>query len=103
MNKKYGICSKILVLVLLLTSLLVGCKSGGPKTPKDEVTVTAPRDNTTVMENVKQAEKIFHALNNILCEDVGLLEEIGRITKSDRREEKSEKQIENKEDKLNYT
>jgi hypothetical protein len=62
MNKKYGICSKILVLVFLLTSLLVGCKSGGPKTPKEEVTITAPKDNATVMENVKKAEKIFHAL-----------------------------------------
>ncbi|MGC1391866.1 MAG: hypothetical protein WA816_12585 [Bacteroidales bacterium] len=62
MNKKYGICSKILVIVLLFGSLLIGCKSGGTKTHKEEVTVGMPKNNTTVVEDIKQAEKIFHAL-----------------------------------------
>jgi hypothetical protein len=50
------------MVVLMLTSLLIGCKSGGTKTPKEDVTVSAPKDNAAVIENVKQAEKIFHAL-----------------------------------------
>jgi hypothetical protein len=62
MNKKYGICSKILMVVMMFTSLLIGCKSGGTKTPKEEVKVTVPKDNTAVVEDIKQAEKIFNAL-----------------------------------------
>jgi hypothetical protein len=61
MNKKYGICSKILM-VLMFISLLAGCKSGGTKTPKEEVKVNVPKDNTAVVEDIKQAEKIFNAL-----------------------------------------
>jgi hypothetical protein len=62
MNKKYGICSKILMVVLIFTSLLLGCKSGGTKTPKEEVAVSVPKDKTAVVEDIKQAEKIFNAL-----------------------------------------
>jgi hypothetical protein len=62
MNKKYGICSKILIVVLMLSSLLSGCKSGGTKATKEEVTVSVPTDNTAVVEDIKQAEKIFNAL-----------------------------------------
>ncbi len=62
MNKKYGICSKILVVVLMSASLLAGCKSGGTKTPKEEATVNVPKDKTAVVEDIKQAEKIFQAL-----------------------------------------
>jgi hypothetical protein len=62
MNKKYGICSKILIVVLMLSSLLSGCKSGGTKATKEEVTVSVPKDNTAVVEDIKQAEKIFNAL-----------------------------------------
>jgi hypothetical protein len=62
MNKKYGICSKILIVVLMLSSLLSGCKSGGTKATKEEVTVSVPQDNTAVVEDIKQAEKIFNAL-----------------------------------------
>jgi hypothetical protein len=62
MNKKYGICSKILIVVLMLSSLLSGCKSGGTKATKEEVTVSVPNDNTAVVEDIKQAEKIFNAL-----------------------------------------
>jgi hypothetical protein len=62
MNKKYGICSKILVVVLVFASLLMGCKSGGTKTTKEEVKINVPKDNTAVVEDIKQAEKIFNAL-----------------------------------------
>jgi hypothetical protein len=62
MNKKYGISSGILVVVILFASLLIGCKSGGNKAPKEEVTIDVPKDNAAVYEDIKQAEKIFNAL-----------------------------------------
>ncbi|MCX6325378.1 MAG: hypothetical protein NT144_01815 [Bacteroidia bacterium] len=62
MNKKFGISSGILVVVLLFASMLIGCKSGGNKAPKDKETVDVPKDNTAVYEDIKQAEKIFNAL-----------------------------------------
>jgi hypothetical protein len=62
MNKKYGISSGIMVAVLLFTGLLIGCKSGGNKSAKEEVKLDVPKDNTAVYEDIKQAEKIFNAL-----------------------------------------
>jgi hypothetical protein len=62
MNKKYGISSGILVVVLLIASLLSGCKSGGKKAPTDELATDIPKDNTAVFAEIKQAEKIFNAL-----------------------------------------
>jgi hypothetical protein len=62
MNKKYGIYSKILIVVLILTSLFTGCKSGGTKAAKEDVTAGVPKDNTAIVEEIKQAEKIFNAL-----------------------------------------
>jgi hypothetical protein len=62
MNRKHGICSKILIVVLMFTSVLLGCKSGGTKTPKEEVVVNVPKDKAAVVEDIKQAEKIFNAL-----------------------------------------
>ena len=62
MNKKYGICSKILIVVFIFASLLAGCKSGGTKTPAEDDTISVPKDNTAVVEDIKQAEKIFNAL-----------------------------------------
>ncbi|MCX6255218.1 MAG: hypothetical protein NTV31_12170 [Bacteroidia bacterium] len=62
MNKKYGISSGILAAVLLFTSMFIGCKSGGSKPPKEEVTVDIPKDNAAVYQDIKQAEKIFNAL-----------------------------------------
>ncbi len=50
------------MVVMMFASLLIGCKSGGTKTPKEEVTVSVPKDNTAVVEDIKQAEKIFNAL-----------------------------------------
>ena len=62
MNKKYGISSGILVVVLLFASLLIGCKSGGNKAPKKEETIEVPKDKSALIEDVQQAEKIFKAL-----------------------------------------
>ena len=62
MNKKYGISSGILLLVLLFVGMLIGCSSGGSKATKDEAATVIPKDNTAVYEDIKQAEKIFNAL-----------------------------------------
>ena len=62
MNKKYGIGTGIFVGILLLTSLLTCCKSGGSKESKEGVTVDVPKGNTDVVEDLKKAEKIFNAL-----------------------------------------
>lgn len=61
MNKKYGISSGILVVFILVLSLFTGCK-GGKKAPQEEVTVDLPKDNTEILQDIKQAEKIFNAL-----------------------------------------
>jgi len=62
MNKKYGICSKILIVVFMFAGLLTGCKSGGTKATKEDTTISVPKDNAAIVEDIKQAEKIFHAL-----------------------------------------
>jgi hypothetical protein len=62
MNKKYGISTGILVVVLLISSVLNGCKSGGTKAPKDELTTAIPKDNSAALEDVTQAKKVFDAL-----------------------------------------
>ena len=62
MNKKCGIGSGILTVVLLFASVLIGCKSGGNKAANTDVTVDVPTDNTAIYEDIKQAEKIFQAL-----------------------------------------
>lgn len=45
----------------MVMSLLAGCK-GGKKTTEENVTVEPPKDNTAVLQDIKQAEKIFNAL-----------------------------------------
>ena len=62
MNKKYGISSGILMIVFLLTSMLIGCNSGGTKPTKEDAKMELPKDTKTVYEDIKQAEKIFNAL-----------------------------------------
>jgi hypothetical protein len=61
MNKKYRISSAILVVFILVISLFTGCKSG-KKTSEQDVAVNMPKDNTAVLQDIKQAEKIFQAL-----------------------------------------
>jgi len=62
MNKRFQINSVILVVVLFSFAVLSGCKSGGSKEAKDEVSIEMPKDNAAVYEDIKQAEKIFQAL-----------------------------------------
>ena len=62
MNRNHRLSSGILMVVLLLAVFMFGCKSGGNKAPKEDLTVEVPKDNTAVYEDIKQAEKIFNAL-----------------------------------------
>jgi hypothetical protein len=62
MNRNHRVSSGLLMVVLLFTIILIGCKSGGNKAPKEDLTVEVPKDNTAVYEDIKQAEKIFNAL-----------------------------------------
>jgi hypothetical protein len=50
------------MVTLLFASMVIGCKSGGPKAAKDEIMVDVPKDNAAVYKDIKQAEKIFQAL-----------------------------------------
>lgn len=61
MNRKYGISSGILVVFIVILGLFTGCK-GGKKAPQEEMTVDLPKDNTEILQDIKQAERIFHAL-----------------------------------------
>jgi hypothetical protein len=62
MNKKCGIVSGILVMALLVTSMMIGCRSGGKQPADADVTVNIPDENSALIEDIKQAEKIFNAL-----------------------------------------
>ncbi|MBI5009776.1 MAG: NfeD family protein [Bacteroidia bacterium] len=62
MNRNHRMCSVLLMVIFMITIILAGCKSGGNKAPKEDLTVEVPKDNATVYEDIKQAEKIFNAL-----------------------------------------
>jgi len=60
MIKKHGISSGIIVaLILVLT--LAGCK-GGKKATNEEVSAEGPKPSPEIIQDIKQAEKIFQAL-----------------------------------------
>jgi hypothetical protein len=61
MNKRNGISSGILILVLLFAGMIIGCKSGGTKVTKDDGTVTIQKD-TVIYQDLQKAQKIFHAM-----------------------------------------
>jgi len=61
MNRKYGISSGILLVFILAISLFTGCKSG-KKAPQEDEEINMPTDNTEILQDIKQAEKIFNAL-----------------------------------------
>ena len=46
----------------MFAGTLIGCKSGGKKATKEDTLISAPKDNSAIVEDIKQAEKIFHAL-----------------------------------------
>jgi hypothetical protein len=61
MNKKNGISSGLL-LVLLFSTFLFGCGSGGGNQTAEEVKVTIPQDKKAVYDDIRKAETIFNAL-----------------------------------------
>ena len=61
MNRKYRISSGIVFVFILAVSILTACK-GGKKAPEDNVTVDLPKDNAAILQDIKQAERIFQAL-----------------------------------------
>jgi hypothetical protein len=61
MNEKLRSSLSVLVVFLLVLSALTGCKGGG-KSPSEESSVEVTQDNTAILQDIKQAEKIFQAL-----------------------------------------
>jgi hypothetical protein len=61
MNRKYRINSGILFVFILALGFLTACK-GGKKAPEEDITVNVPQDNAAILQDIKQAEKIFEAL-----------------------------------------
>ncbi|MFH0842793.1 MAG: hypothetical protein V1903_09250 [Bacteroidota bacterium] len=61
MNRKYRINSGILFVIILALGFLTACK-GGKKAPEEDIPVTVPLDNAAILQDIKQAEKIFDAL-----------------------------------------
>jgi hypothetical protein len=76
MNRKFGIGSGILVVSLLTVGLLTGCKGGKKVKDENETTVNLPKDNSAVLQDIKQAEKIFQALPSPL-ESAMLIKSVG--------------------------
>jgi len=61
MNRKYRINSGILFVFILALGLLTSCK-GGKKAPDVDKPVTFTQDNAAILQDIKQAERIFNAL-----------------------------------------
>jgi hypothetical protein len=61
MNNRQGISSWILILAVLFTGTITGCKSGGKKAVKEEIAVSVPADSLK-LKDLQKAEKIFRAL-----------------------------------------
>jgi len=61
MNKKYRASSGIILVLILVISLFTGCK-GGKKAPEIEQPVNVNVDKAAVLQDIKQAERIFNAL-----------------------------------------
>lgn len=92
MNRNHRISSVLLMVVLMFSIFIIGCKSGGNKAPKEDLAVEIPTDNTAVYEDIKQAEKIFNALPSPLESamliksagarfDESLLNNVGNVNK----------------------
>lgn len=62
MNKTYRFHSGIILVILIVVSLFSGCK-GGKKASDDEVKIElSAEDKSAILQDIKQAEKIFNAL-----------------------------------------
>jgi len=62
MNRKYGISSGILIVIILCAVIVSACRSGGNNAPAEDLPVSVPQDNSAVIKDVRQAKKIFDAL-----------------------------------------
>jgi len=59
MNRKFSI-SLVSIVLILVISVFTGCK-GGKKAPQEDLEVDM-KDNAAILQDIKQAEKIFQAL-----------------------------------------
>ncbi len=67
-----------MTLMVLFSLLLASCRSGGKKVKTEIDTVNVSKNNATVYENIKQAEKIFYTLPSPL-ESAMLIKSAGAI------------------------
>ena len=92
MKRNHRMRSGLLMVVIMITIILAGCKSGGNKAAKEDLEVEVPKDNAAVYEDIKQAEKIFNALPSPLESamliksagarfDESLLNDVGSVNK----------------------
>lgn len=62
MNKTYRLHSGIILILIIVVSLFSGCK-GGKKPADEEVKIElSAEDKSAILQDIKQAEKIFNAL-----------------------------------------
>jgi hypothetical protein len=61
MNNNYRISSGVLLVFILIIGLLTGCKGGNKTQEKIKVELSA-EDKSAILQDIKQAEKIFNAL-----------------------------------------
>jgi hypothetical protein len=62
MNRKLGIETVILAVLVLCISLLSGCGSGGGEKGQKEEAAEEPKNNEQVLQDVKQAKDVFNSL-----------------------------------------
>ncbi|MCU0362081.1 MAG: hypothetical protein MUD02_01570 [Bacteroidales bacterium] len=62
MNRKYGIASGLLLVVLMITLLFNGCKSCSTTEPVNDLNVDVSKDNTELVDDINKAKQIFQAI-----------------------------------------
>lgn len=62
MNKRYSVVSGVLIVIILFATFITACKSDGSAKKQSEEEIKPPVDNSAVVEDIKQAQKIFNAL-----------------------------------------
>ena len=61
MNRKHAKISVLFFATFVVAIMFIGCKSGGRKATKEDLSVVIPQ-NLEIYDEIKQAEKIFNAL-----------------------------------------